>query len=56
MSGKVAFFTELVLVHGGVLAWAIWELRSLRRSQKADPAAAAERAGHAEGQHAPDDR
>ena len=38
MSGKTAFFIELILVHGGVLAWAIWELTSLRRSQAKDRA------------------
>jgi len=53
MSGKAAFFIELVLVFGGILAWAIWELTSLRRSQAKDRALAAERARHAEGQHRP---
>jgi hypothetical protein len=56
MSGQTIFLIEAFLVFGGVLAWAIWELRSVRRSQKADRAAAAERARHAEGQHSPDDR
>lgn len=55
MSGKTAFFIELVLVHGGVLAWAIWELTSLRRSQARDRELAAERARHAEGQHRPNE-
>ncbi len=50
MSGKTAFFIELVLVHGGVLAWACWELYSVRRSQRRDRESA-ERARHAEGEH-----
>ncbi len=54
MSGERFFFIELVLGHGVVLAWAIWELTSLRRSQARDRARAAERARHAEGQHGPD--
>lgn len=47
LSGKTIFFIELVLVHGAVLAWAVWELLSVRRSQRAD------RARHAEGQQPP---
>ena len=54
MSGKTVFFIELVLGHGLVLAWAFWELRSLRRSQAKDRDLGAERARHAEGQHRPD--
>lgn len=51
MSANTIFFTELLLGHGVVLAWAFWELRSLRRDkQRARDSALAERAGHAEGQ------
>lgn len=56
MSGQTAFFIELVLVFGGVLGWACWELFSLRRSQAKDRVSAAERARHAEGEHGPDQR
>lgn len=52
MSGQTAFFIELVLVFGGVLAWACWELYSLRRSQAKDRELA-ERTRHAEGEHRP---
>jgi hypothetical protein len=59
MKGQTIFFIELVLVHGAVLGWAVWELISLRRQQRRDRAAAAEALsangpGHAEGQHRPD--
>jgi len=54
MSGETAFLIELVLIFGGVLAWGVWELTSLRRSQAKDRQLAAERARHAEGQHGPD--
>lgn len=46
---------ELGLIFLPVLAWAFWELWSLRRDRKRDEAASAERARHAEGQHGPDD-
>ncbi len=52
MSGQTAFLIELVLVFGGVLAWACWELYSLRRSQAKDRELA-ERARHAEREHRP---
>lgn len=55
MTGQQVFFTELVLGHGVVLAWAIWELTSTRRSLKRDREASAQRARHAEGQHGPDE-
>ncbi|ADL02356.1 hypothetical protein Bresu_3050 [Brevundimonas subvibrioides ATCC 15264] len=54
MSGDQVFLIEMVLVFGLVLAWAVWELTSLRRSRKRDQALEAERARHAEGQHRPD--
>lgn len=55
MSGTQVFIVEMVLVFGLILAWAIWELFSTRRSLKRDRDASAERARHAEGQHGADD-
>jgi cbb3-type cytochrome oxidase maturation protein len=55
MTGQTLFLIELVLVFGGVIGWAVWELWSLRRSQARDLAASAERARHTEGQHPPHD-
>ena len=55
MTGQQVFLTELFLGHGVVLAWAIWEVVSLRRSQRRDREASAERARHAEGQHGADE-
>lgn len=60
MSGHAAGLIELVLVFGVVLAWAFWELWSVRRSRRGDAEAASagpgtERPGHAEGQHGADD-
>lgn len=54
MKHGLVFLVEMGLVFGGVLAWAIWEVVSLRRSQAKDSALAAERARHPEGQHRPD--
>jgi len=54
MSGERFFFIELVLGHGIVLGWAIWELISLRRSQKRDREPGAERARQAEEQNGRD--
>jgi uncharacterized membrane protein len=50
MSGRTAFFIEVVLVFGGVLAWACWELWSVKRGQRRDREASAERERHAVGQ------
>ncbi len=59
MSGWTMGVIELGLVFLPILGWAIWELWSLRREQRRDAAASAERAsqrpGHAEGQHGADD-
>ncbi|OYW40519.1 MAG: hypothetical protein B7Z42_03650 [Brevundimonas sp. 12-68-7] len=54
LSGQQVFVVEMILVFGLILAWAIWELISTRRSQKRDREASAERARHAEGEHGPD--
>ncbi len=54
MSGQTVFLVESVLVFGLILAWAVWELFSTRRSLKRDREASAERARHAEGQHGTD--
>lgn len=54
MSGDRVFLIEMVLVFGGVLAWAVWEVISTRRSLRRDREASAQRARHAEGQHGPD--
>ena len=63
MSGWTMGVIELGLIFLPILGWAIWELWSLRREQRRDKAASAERAthraanraphgsGHAEGQH-----
>lgn len=51
MSTNTLFFIELALVHGAVLAWAFWELWSLRRDKRrAEVDASAKRARHAEGE------
>lgn len=55
MTGTQVFVVEMVLVFGLILAWAVWELFSTRRSLKRDREASAERARHAEGQHGADD-
>ena len=52
MSNNLAFFIELVLVFGGVLAWAVWELWSVRRDQRRS---SAKRTRHPEGEHGPDE-
>jgi hypothetical protein len=57
MSTNTLFFIELFLVHGAVLAWAVWEVWSLRRDKRRAAAAveaSAERAGHAEGEQGAD--
>ena len=66
MSGWTMGAIELGLIFLPILGWAIWELCSLRREQRRDKAASAERAphgtsqgtanrsGHAEGQHGAD--
>lgn len=54
MSGEHFFFIEIVLFFGLFLAWAIWELVSVRRSQKRDRDLSAERARTAEGQNRPE--
>lgn len=51
MSGKTAFLIEIVLVFGGVLAWACWELYSVRRSQAKDRAGSTERTRHSKREH-----
>lgn len=55
MTGQQVFIVEMVLVFGLILAWAVWELFSTRRSLKRDRDASAERARHPEGQHGADD-
>ncbi len=55
MSGQQVFIVEMILVFGLVLAWAVWEVVSTRRSQKRDREISAERARHAEGQHGADE-
>ncbi len=56
MTGTQVFIVEMVLVFGLILAWAVWELFSTRRSLKRDREASAERARHAEGEHGADNR
>jgi cbb3-type cytochrome oxidase maturation protein len=51
MSGKTMVLLELLLIFGGVLGWAFWDLWSLRRSQARDREAAAERVRQTEGEH-----
>jgi heme/copper-type cytochrome/quinol oxidase subunit 2 len=55
MTGNQVFIVEMVLVFGLVLAWAVWEVFSTRRSLKRDRDASAERARHSEGQHGADE-
>jgi lysylphosphatidylglycerol synthetase-like protein (DUF2156 family) len=55
VSGQQVFIVEMILVFGLVLAWAVWEVVSTRRSQKRDREISAERARHAEGQHGADE-
>ncbi len=55
LTGQQVFIVEMVLVFGLILAWAVWELVSTRRSQKRDREQSAERARHAEGQHGADE-
>lgn len=54
MSGWAMGVIELGLIFLPILAWAIWELWSLKREKRRD-AVLAERARHAEGQHGADD-
>lgn len=55
MNGHTAALIEMTFGFGVVLAWAFWELWSLRRSQRRDAAASAERARHTERQHGADE-
>lgn len=67
MSGSTAGLIEMVFGFGVVLAWAFWELWSLRRDKRRDAEGAAARlsaqgstqssaqgSGHPEGQHGAD--
>lgn len=36
MDGRLLFLIEAIGIFGVVLGWALWELRSLRRSQAED--------------------
>lgn len=59
MNGHTFALIEMMFGFGVVLAWAFWELWSLRRDQRRDAEAAAARlsaqgSGHPERQHGPD--
>lgn len=36
MDGKVLVIIEMALILGGILTFAVWEIRSVRRNKKAD--------------------
>lgn len=59
MNGSHFALIEMVFGFGVVLAWAVWELWSLRRDRRRDARAASSRtptegSRHAEGQHGAD--